>query len=222
MSNIIYSWDKMRVHCRPLKTQKAGWKQVTDERVLAIYRKAVNRCVELGWLEKAEYAPPLWQSNRLVRALGTCYQKRIQYGYYAKDGIQTCEALIVVTSDISKWPDKVAASTLCHELAHAMCVFGEKHSFEWQYRADRIAEIFPDVRVSRLATTEEVKVINSLRPPEKRSQYRYQLICPKCGRTFTKYKSMCESLRRPRWRCGVCHVNLGYKILATDEFKEIR
>lgn len=218
----IYRENEMLVHCRPNNTTfKTGWKRVTDERILKIYQQVVNRCIELGWLEKAEFAPPLYTSSRMTRALGTCWQKRTQWGYYAKDGIPTVEALIVVTSDIVKYPDVFAAGTLIHELAHATCPIGEKHSWRWERRGNIIAQAFPGVKIQRYASAEEVKIALEISPKKKR-EWKYQLVCPKCGREFTKYRTICASLQRPRWSCGVCHVNLGYKILATGEFKEIR
>lgn len=222
MNYFIYGGNAMLVHCRPNATLiKTGWKKVTDKRILKIYKQAVARCVELGWLEGEEFAPPLYASAKLRRALGTCYQRKLQYGYYAKDGIPTVSSLIVVTSDIVKYPDTMVAGLLSHELAHAMCDIGEKHSCVWEYRGNKIAAIFPGVKVQRYTSPEESKIAQEI-SPQRKTVWKYQLVCPKCGREFTKYKSMCASLQRPRWSCGVCHTKLGYKILATGEFKEIR
>lgn len=222
MSNYIYPEDRMQVHCIPGYPVKQTWKLVTDERVLKIYQRAVAHCVELGWLESADKAPKLYTSTRLTRALAFCWQKIIQKAYYAKDGIQTCSCAIIVTADLLKYPDKIVANALCHELGHATCKFKEHHSGMWFYRANKIAQVFPDVKISVKATSEEMKIIKSITPDRvKKNAYKYQLVCPKCGATFTKYKTMCATLQRRRFQCGNCHVPLSYKVLETGEIKEI-
>lgn len=222
MNNYIYPQDRMQVHCIPRYPANQTWKLVTDERVLKIYQRAVARCVELGWLESADKAPKLYSSTRMTRTFGTCWQRIIEKAYYAKDGIQTCSSAIVITADILKCPDKMVANTLCHELGHAICKFQEHHSRMWLYRANKIAQVFPGVKISVKATSEEMEIIKSIIPDRaKKNAYKYQLVCPKCGATFTKYKTMCATLQRRRFQCGKCHVPLSYKVLETGEIKEI-
>lgn len=195
--------------------EKTSWKTVKDARIKKLYGEVVEEAQKRGFLNplKGEI-PPLRITSKLRKTIAFCYQHYVDYD---------CSRACIVLSDALPYQsDDFIRLTLVHELAHAICPLNEGHGAHWRYAATEIGRKwgYHPTRVN--GNCKNFKETLKKMHPKAVTEYRYQLVCPECGRKFTRYKSMCASLKRPRYACGVCHVRLNYKDLTTGEIHEIK
>ena len=57
--------------------EKASWKPVKDNRILALYREVITEARRKGFLHYCAETPPLRISSKLRRAIAFCYQHRV-------------------------------------------------------------------------------------------------------------------------------------------------
>lgn len=211
-------WDRPRVDGS--YPRKKTWREVTDTAVLKIYKELVNRAIELGYLEDDFHKPSLYYTTR-GNFVGTCYQ---QLGApWTYDDGNTHAAILLHVNVLSYTPDGIR-EILCHELGHAVSRITEGHGTMWRYRTQRLGQPW-NVPVSQTVSVKTWEKGGELSREYAAAHnvgvYKWQLVCPQCGKEYTKYKSLCASLQRPRWACPHCHVALYKKNLLTNEISEI-
>lgn len=198
---------------------KMSWDRPTD-RLIELWKRVIAKAREKGYLHPEEFDPPLYTSKKLTRAVGTTHTA------FRKnwDG-ETVWAQAVVITDAYKYvdDDNMILRTMSHEMAHV--IFPRHyHDYLWSRCARDIGSEWGETG-GRFCSSSDTKIIEEIQQKigiKPRPQYKYQLYCPHCGKVFTKYKTKCASLTRPRWRCSACHTTLGYIDLATNEFHEIK
>ena len=203
------------VNCIPCshKREKKSWKVVENKEILKLYSEVVNQACEHGLLYCQEEAPILRYTRRTKNLFAYCNMWRVNKN--------TFECAIVLGETLLHLPADIVRETLCHELAHAINSPYERHGSEWE-RCARLIGSKWGYRPQQYATDKEVEEYNvAYKALHPSSEYKYQLVCLNCGKEFTKYKSMCESLQRRKYACPHCHIPLGYKVLETGEVKEI-
>ena len=193
--------------------EKASWKPVKDNRILALYREVIAEARRKGFLHYCAETPPLRISSKLRRAIAFCYQHRVDS--------KSSRACIVLSDALPYQNDDFVRSTLVHELAHAICPLEEKHGQRWYHAACEIGKRWNYLPSRFKSNCKDFSETLKKLHPKAVIKYKYQLVCPKCGREFTRYKSMCASLKRPRYACGVCHTTLWRKDLASGEICKI-
>lgn len=195
--------------------EKASWKPVKDNRIVALYSEVIAEALRKGFLRYLDEKPPLRISGKLRRAIAFCYQHRVD--------CKSSRACIVLSDALPYQSDDFIRSTLVHELAHAICPLEEKHGERWYHAAYEIGKRW-NYLPSRCASSCKSKDFNETLKklhPKAVTEYKYQLVCPSCGRQFSRYKSMCAAVKRPRYACGVCHTTLWRKDLTTGKVYEI-
>ena len=198
---------------------KEGWERASGH-LLDLWKMVVRKAVEKGYLDE-EFTPPLFTSKRLSRALGTTHTHFRTDRWSGKSvwvqGVVVTEAYNYVTDD------QLILRTLCHEMAHVIYP-RHHHDYTWACCARDLGWEWGE-NGNRFCSSKDTKIVEAIQKEHgmfPKPTYKYQLICPTCGKVFTKYKTMCESLKRPRWMCSSCHTTLGYIDLTTNKFYEIK
>lgn len=128
-------------------------------------------------------------SNKMTRNLGVCeWDTRT-----GKSKIKISYSLVD-----KKYPRKLRQATLIHELLHAYFP-KEHHKGRWSKFAKVISQN-TDYNIERLADSEELSALQTVR----KNDYKYVVVCERCGREVKKTR-MCSIVRYPQnWRCGKC------------------
>lgn len=91
-------------------------------------------------------------------------------------------------------PDYITKSTVIHEILHS-CYGCMKHTGRWKAYAERVNQAYPEYRINRLVTAEEMQTVQ----PEL--EYHYYVICDTC-KTLIKYLRRGNVWKHPeRYRC---------------------
>jgi len=135
-------------------------------------------------------------NRRLTRALGRCLKKYTSYGVSFNIDINPC----MIEDGVEV---KATKNVIMHELLHT-CPGCYNHGSEWKYRA----KIVNRKLGYNISTTEDTSTLESSGVKLTTREYKYALVCEKCGKQYKK-KRWCEALRNPsRYKCGVCEGRL--------------
>ena len=150
--------------------EKASWKPVKDNRILALYREVIAEALKKGFLHYCAETPPLRISSKLRRAIAFCYQHRVDR--------KSSRACIVLSDALPYQSDDFIRSTLVHELAHAICPLDEKHGGRWYHAAHEIGKrwgYLPSKYSNCKDFSETLKKLH----PKAVTKYKYQLVLRK-------------------------------------------
>lgn len=119
-------------------------------------------------------------NGRLSRALGRCKARYSPItGNYSMYEIEINPCML--GDDVE---DKVTKNTIIHELIHT-CPGCMNHGHEWKRRADRVNRML-GYNVQRVTESEKLE---SAGVELKRREFKYALVCEKCG----------AEIKRKRW-----------------------
>lgn len=170
---------------------KKGWKQVYDERIKRLYNEVIAEAKRKGYF--SDGAIPDLYERESIRFLGRCVRKETFNGFL--------DCAIVLNSAIFKYSDFQILDTIIHEVGHALTP-GEHHSERWKRISDKIGERW-GITVSRLCADEQInkELLETKKEKRERTEYKYELFCPICGKVLRQYKSLCDAVKNPeQWR----------------------
>ena len=164
------------------------------------YRKLYDECVmELKRINMdiSDKVVKVSVIGRLSRALGRCRATRSYEGnYWYEIEINPC----MLSDEVEV---KTAKNTIMHELIHT-CPGCMNHGWEWKRRADRVNRMLG----YNIQTQTEVGRLEAAGVTLKKTEYKYGVVCDKCG-IIEKRKRWSDTLEHiGSYRCGSCRGHL--------------
>lgn len=130
-------------------------------------------------------------NTRAIKRWGQC--KRVPGGY----SINISATLLDERNDING-----LKNTILHELLHS-CEGCMNHGDKWKFVANKV-NIAYGYNIKRCSSSDEKGVDEDMRPV----QYKYEVMCEKCGNVYKRSK-MSNVVQHPeRYRCGCCQGKL--------------
>lgn len=167
-----------------------GWRLVTDERVLRLYKEVVKEAIDTNCLGSSANAPYLYTSSRIERAIGTAHYK----GFRDWTGRRAYDCAVVLNMTALKaGDDNAVRNVLIHELAHCLTP-GCGHDYRWSYVADKIGAKW-NLHAERFEHDENILAAQKEYRNSK-SSCKYELYCPNCGKVLKTYIKYCGAITR--------------------------
>lgn len=161
-----------------------GWRLVTDERVLRLYKEVVEWAVQSQCLGSSANAPYLYTSNNIEKAIGAAHYQGFRD--WSGKTVYDC-AILLNLHALCAGDDNAVRNVLTHELAHCLTP-GCNHDYRWEYVADILGMRW-NLKATRYEYDKNILAAQKAYRNSK-SPYNYELYCPNCGkvlRTYTKY-----------------------------------
>ena len=180
---------------------KKGWQEVTEGRIYNLFLEVIEEAMDLRLLDWANVKDfPRLFIHKSVRNLGTCWSHKNPDGTY--------HISILLSDYILDCDDEKIRSVIVHEVGH-MVAPGEHHGYLWHVRTNRLGAKW-GYTASRLEKDEQLNAaMTAARKAVKSLEYKYELVCPKCNKVCSQYKSMCTAVKYPsRWRHKTCKTPL--------------
>lgn len=168
--------------------KKRGWQLIPEnDRRFSLFEEVYARAISLNIVPENLEKPLLYEMKN--RSLGKCSWRKRDGRIYAYIGLNAC---------LKSVEDEKIRSILVHEIAHA-CTTGDHHGEEWYSVANFLGRKW-GLKVERC--TDDPELIDLL---EKTNPNRYEVYCPKCGKTW-RYKYRVRIIQEPqKWRCPYCN-----------------
>jgi len=163
------------------------------------YRKLYDECVmEMKRINMdiSNQIVKVSVNGRLSRALGRCKAHHTLAGNWYEIEINPC----MLGDEVEV---KTTKNTIMHELIHT-CPGCMNHGWEWKRRADRVNRMLG----YNIQTMSEVETLEAAGVVLKKTEYKYGVVCDKCG-IIEKRKRWSDTLERiGSYRCGCCRGSL--------------
>lgn len=180
-----------------------------EEKVLKLYRECINELNSIGIdiLSKEVGSIDIKINNRSKKRYGACKQEEPDKRYLRKTrvGRKTiiqCDKFNKHHIEISKWVmelnDDIIKNTIIHELIHCM-PYCNNHGKEFKEYCKLINEKL-GYNISRVGNKEQDLKASNIEYEEKKPNYKYMIICTKCGQTFPRQRIAKNFIRKYRCR----------------------
>lgn len=174
---------------------KRGWREVTKGPIYDLFIEVLEEAMNKDLIRSTTKDFPRLFIHKSTRALGTCYNHKNSDGTYSTS--------ILLSEYILDCPADKIRKTIVHEVGH-MLAPGDKHGYYWYVRTNRLGGKW-GYEASRLEHDEEMNNAMNAAKRAVASVYKYELVCPKCGKVCGQYKSCCDAVKHPqRWRHKAC------------------
>lgn len=184
--------------------RKKTHKDITDERILEIWKEVKEEAKELYPYHFEHCEPELYQDSSYSH-LGLCMQSYRNPRERVVDKIKQTRCIITISSHLGQDYDQIR-KTLCHELGHFVAPKNH-HDHIWKVRTNKIGERW-GLKAERLTNNTTFNSAAEQIRASKNSEYKYRVYCPDCN-TDWKYKTKCKIVQSPgRYLCSQCKTKL--------------
>lgn len=182
-----------------------------EEKLIQLYNNCIEELTSIGIdiLNKDIVGDiDIKISNRALKIYGCCKQENPDKKYkfvkkYKNRKVITYEKYLKHHIYISKWvldlDDKIIKNTIIHELIHSL-PYCNNHGVKFKEYAKYINEKL-GYNITRLGN-KELDYRSSNLEYIQSQEYKYKIICVKCGQIF--YRKRLNKNFVNKYRCGIC------------------
>jgi len=182
-----------------------------NEKLLKLYNECIEELKTIGInvLSEEIGSIDIKINNRSKKRYGSCRQEEPDKRYLRRVKIDRrtviqCDKFNKHHIEISKWVmdlnEDIIKNTIIHELIHCM-PYCNNHGKQFKAYAKVINEKL-GYNISRVGNKEVDYKASNIEYKEKRTEYKYEIICQKCGQRVLRQRLNKYFTRK--YRCGKC------------------